>query len=256
MDNTRSKYIITDSLCSQTGSADTPMDGIKLIYKQLRASGYIKDARSLSVLGDDGVYCPLGSYQLNSGHIQWSVGIVKHWRNFEKAAGRDCFLNIYYKELDICPKCKGNKGDLQYVGVDVGYMVTKACPACRGNGKYHEPTIQKFNLIVREQIYRDSGEGSRTVDMVLDSGSLTQCIKCFKEIRGSYNDESQFRVEDSTGKIFGIQVKGEILWLPNVPPPAYFVPPKKAEVIALPHTPASSAEATVCLAGYEGYSHD
>jgi hypothetical protein len=242
--DTRSKYIVTDSLCVQTGSAETPMEGIKLIYKQLRASTYIKDARTLSVLGEDGIYQPLGSYNLVSGCISWALGIVKHWRNTEKAAGRDCFLNLYYKELDICPKCKGNKGKLEYVSPAAGYMVTQACDFCKGQGAYCEPpTPPNFTLVVREQIYNGSGEGKRTVDMALENGTLTVCFKCYRDIRGAYKD-CQFRIENESGQIVGIEVHGEILWLANVPPPKYFVKPA-------PKTPAPERP-EICMAGTEG----
>jgi hypothetical protein len=182
----RPKYVITNSLCVLTGSADTPMGGIKLIYKQLRESPYAKDSRTLSVLGDGGVYTSLGTFELNNGRIQWSLEAVKHWREHEKQAGRDYSLDTYYKELDLCPKCKGNQGYCNCI---------------------------QFKLVVREQI------GVKMVDLPVESGSLAECLKCFKEIRGAYNGFAQFRIEASNGKILGIQVKDEILWLPNVPAP-------------------------------------
>jgi hypothetical protein len=244
----RPKYLVTDSLCMQTGSADNPSDGIKLIYKQLRESTYIKDGRSLSVLGVDGIYAPIGTYSLRAGCIGWSVPVVKHWRDFEKAAGRDCFLQTYYKMLDICPKCKGNKGELQYVSLEVGHKIGKVCDACRGVGTYSEPKPNKFNLVVREKIYNGSGQGFRVVDMALDSGALKNVLKCYQDIRGAYAADCQFRIENDDGEIVGIQVQGEILWLPNVPPPKYFVKPT-------PKPPAPE-QREICMAGAEGWAHD
>lgn len=218
------------------------MDGIKLMHKQLRESVYIKDSRSLSILGDDGIYAPIGTYNKVSGCISWSLSVVKHWRAVEKAADRDCFLNTYYKALDICPKCKGNKGKLQYVSPAAGFMVTEACDFCRGEGTYREPPRNKFNLIVREEIYRDSGEGKRVVDMVLDSGPLSQVLKCYKDIGSAYKG-CQFRLETDRGEIVGIEVHDEILWLANVPPPKYFVKPA-------PQPPAPE-QPEICMAGIE-----
>ena len=200
-------------------------------------------------LGDDGIYAPIGSYNLRAGAIGWSVPVVKHWKDFEKAAGRDHFLHTYYKMLDICPKCKGNKGEQTFVGPEVGYMITKACDTCRGLGCYVEPPRNVFNLIVREQIY--SAEGStqyRLVDMALDTGSLKNVLTCYKEIRSAYSADSQFRIEDEKGQIVGIQVHGEILWLRNVPPPKYFVKPE-------PQPPAAE-QREICMAGAEGWNHD
>jgi len=242
--NNRLPYLVTDSLCVSTGSYDSITNAIKAAYSQLRGTTYLKDARTISKLGEDGIYAPIGTYQLISGHINWSIGVVRHWRERMKEAGEPHYLQAYYQTFDVCPKCKGNKGKMEYVSSSMGYIVTEQCGWCKGAGNYVAPPPNSYRLVVREMIYNDTGAGMKPVDMVLEAGTLGTCIKCFKDIKAAYTDESQFRVENDCGKIVGIQAHGEILWLANVPPPNYWGKP------APPKPPApEQPEPEICMAG-------
>jgi len=217
-------YLVTDMLINTTGASADVVDACKMARSQLQATTFLRDSRSIKFRGEDGVYTELGRYTKQTGRIVPSFAVIKHWKGVQKAAGKDVGLNDFWRALGVCTKCKGDKGEFEFSCADQDWVLAKDCSVCKGSGEFTEPKVTKMTLYVREDIYKDGGEGTRSVDLSLEEGSGAACMKCFMDIREAYNtDTSQFRVEEN-GRIVAIQVHGEMLWLDNVPPPEYFYP--------------------------------
>jgi hypothetical protein len=215
-------YIVTDALVNTTGAAADVIDVCKMARTQLLASTYMSDSRVIRYKPDGkNEYEELGRFMKRAGQITPSFAVIRHWKQAQAEAGKTMGLQDYWQAMDICPKCKGNKGKYDFSLADQDWVLIEDCDHCKGLGVYVRPRDTKMLLIVREDVH--SAEGKRSVDMTLEEGDAKTCMKCFRDIRGAYNDGSQFRIEQD-GKIIAIQVHGEMLLLANVPPPEYFTP--------------------------------
>jgi hypothetical protein len=217
-------YIVTDELKNTTGAYIRCIDACASARRDLAASTFLKDSRSISLKDENGEYALLGAFQKRAGRIIPSFKVIKHWRDRQNAEGLPCSLNEFWRALDVCPKCHGDKGNFDFDCAAQDWVRVTDCATCKGEGKYVEPKVTKMKLIVKDTVYKSEGAGTRQCDLDLEEGTAERCMKCFRDIKDAYDPEqSQFRIEED-GRIVAIQVHGELLWLANVPPPEYFYP--------------------------------
>lgn len=264
-------YHVTDTALVTTAAKPELIDAIKAARAQLQASVYTKDERAIRYeLEESGELKEIGRFTKAGGRIVHSFHVIKFWKNEQERLKRPCTLTDYYRAVDVCPKCRGDKGRHEFDLRAQDYIITETCPHCKGEGNFVVLKEKVMELVVRELIYASEG-GKKQTDIAVESGTGATCMKCFKDIKEMYTGDAQFRIEEN-GKIVAIQVHGEMLWLDNVPPPAYFTPkyklPKElrdgieagikqqeTRFITQP-TAASTATSplpqTLCMAGWEG----
>lgn len=223
-------YLVTDELGNTTGAYTRVIDACLSARRNLVESKFLKDSRDIKISAGpeqditNAGYTLLGTFSKRAGRIIPSFKVIKHWRDQQTEAGTPCRLNDFWKAMDVCPKCHGDKGTFDFNIAEQDWVLVKDCPCCKGAGNYVEPKVTKMKLIVKDTVYNSDGVGSRLVDLDVEEGTGAACMKCYREIKEAYNPEiSQFRIEED-GRIVAIQVHGEMLWLDNVPPPEYFYP--------------------------------
>ncbi len=149
-----------------------------------------------------------------AGYPNLSFQLVKRWTDQQKAANKPHSLDDFYRTMGLCRACRG------WGRKSNSPKATLPCGDCDSTGKHKDTRIMQ--LIVVEIV-----TNAKPSVLALETGSAAECMKCYTNMRksGHYDDFAQFRIEED-GHVIAIEVHGSMLWLKNVPPPQYFVPPK------------------------------